>query len=133
MAKYLKFDEGAEDKLKIFSEWIKKEGVLMPKLEFPAFFENDELLGVRCKEDIQHREAYLYVPYKMLLSVKSTQAHPVLGPIVSAHPEAFDRDEVDEWDQMILSLALFYEMTLGKSSYWYPYMISMSEGKFLCK
>lgn len=56
-----------------------------------------------------------------------------MGPIVSAHPEAFEEDEVDEWEQMILSLALFYEMTLGKSSYWYPYMISMPEGKFLCK
>ena len=105
----------------------------MPKLEFPAFFENDELLGVRCKEDIQHREAYLYVPYKMMLSVKSTLAHPVLGPIIAAHPEAFQEDAVNEWEQMILSLALFYEMTLGKSSYWYPYMISMQEGKFLCK
>ena len=41
----------------------------MPKLEFPAFFENG-LLGVKCKEDINHREAYLFVPYKMKLSVK---------------------------------------------------------------
>ena len=56
-----------------------------------------------------------------------------MGPIVSAHPEAFGEDEIDEWEQMTLALALFYEMTLGQSSYWYPYMISMPEGKFLCK
>ena len=34
---------------------------------------------------------------------------------------------------MTLTLALFYEMTKGKESYWYPYMISMPEEKFLCK
>ena len=56
-----------------------------------------------------------------------------MGPIVSAHPEAFEEDQIDEWEQMTLALALFYEMTLGQSSYWYPYMISMPEGKFLCK
>lgn len=104
----------------------------MPKLEFPAFFD-DGLLGVRCKEDINHREAYLFVPYKMKLSVKNTIEHPILGPIISAHPEAFEEEDADEWEQMTLTLALFYEMMLGKSSYWYPYMISMPEEKFLCK
>jgi hypothetical protein len=55
----------------MFNEWCQKEGVLMPKLHYPAYFENG-LIGARCKEDIQHREAFLYIPYKMLLSVKYT-------------------------------------------------------------
>ena len=53
----------------------------MPKLEYPAYFEGG-LLGVRCKEDIEHREAYLFVPYKMLMSVGKAQKHPVLGEII---------------------------------------------------
>ena len=43
----------------------------MPKLEFPAYFE-DGLVGIRVKEDIEHREAFIYVPYKMMISVKDT-------------------------------------------------------------
>jgi len=42
--------------------------MLHPKLEYPAYFE-DGLLGVRCKEDINHREAYLFVPLKMMMTV----------------------------------------------------------------
>jgi len=60
----------------------------MPKLEYPAYFEGG-LLGVSCKEDIEHREVYLYVPYKMMMSVKGTQEHPVLGEIIKKHPECF--------------------------------------------
>jgi hypothetical protein len=41
----------------------------MPKLEYPAYFD-DGLIGVRCKEDIEHREAFLYVPYKVMMSIK---------------------------------------------------------------
>ena len=132
MARYLKYEGSIEESHKLFTDWIQKEGVIMPKLEFPAFFENG-LLGVKCKEDIEHREAYLYVPYKMKLSVKQTQDHPILGPVIKAHPESFEEDEADEWEQMILTLALFYEMTLGEKSYWYPYMVSMPEERFLCK
>lgn len=59
------------DKFEVFREWCDKEGVLQPKLEYPAYFEGG-LLGVRCKEDIEHREGFLYVPYKMLISVGKT-------------------------------------------------------------
>lgn len=40
----------------------------MPKLEYPAYFE-DGLIGVRVKAKIEHREAYMSVPYKMMLTV----------------------------------------------------------------
>ena len=64
----------ASDKYECFLSWCSSEGVIMPKLEFPAYFEGG-LLGTRVTQDIQHREAYLFVPYKMLLSVKNTLAH----------------------------------------------------------
>ena len=39
------------DKYTMFNEWCAKEGVYMPKLEYPANFDGG-LLGARCKEDI---------------------------------------------------------------------------------
>jgi len=72
-----------------FKKWCAKEGVLMPKLEFPATFENG-LVGMKCKETIENREAYLYVPYKMMLSAKMVSSDPVLGPLISENPECFE-------------------------------------------
>jgi hypothetical protein len=57
------------DKYEMFNEWCKSEGILMPKCEYPHFFENN-LSGVKVIENIDHREAYLYVPQKMMLSIK---------------------------------------------------------------
>ena len=103
----------------------------MPKLEYPVAFE-DGLLGARCKEDIQHREVYLYVPYKMLMSVNNTKSHPVLGQVIESHPEVFADEREDSWEQVILALRVLYEMTLGKNSYWYPYLRLMPDVEFTC-
>jgi len=56
------------DRFKAFNQWCKAEGAIHPKLEFPVYFEGG-LLGARCRRDIQHREGFIYIPYKMLLSV----------------------------------------------------------------
>jgi hypothetical protein len=98
----------------------------MPKLEYPAYFE-DGLLGVRCTEDVKHREAYLCVPYKMLMSVKDTWAHPTLMQIIAENPEMFSEDANDSWEQLTLVLRLFYEITLGKKGYWYHYLRQMPD------
>jgi len=106
----------------MFNEWCRINGVHMPKCEFPAQFEHG-LRGVKCIEDIQHREAYLYVPYKMIMNVHNTSQHEVLGPIIAENPDCFDEEEGEICsDQMILTLRVLYEMTLGKKSYWYPYI-----------
>ena len=55
----------------MFNEWCEREGVIMPKLEYPAYF-NNGLEGIRCKEPIEHREAFLFVPYKMIITVRDT-------------------------------------------------------------
>ena len=69
----------------------------------------------------------------MLLSVKSTQSHPVLAEIVQAHPECFEEDTCDDWEQLTLALRLLYEMTLGKKSYWYPYLRLLPDVTFTAK
>ena len=115
----------------MFNEWCKNEGVIMPKLEYPAIFQ-DDLIGVRCTQDIEHREAYLFVPYKMLLSVKKTVNHKVLSPILLDNPKLFDEDENCDWEQITLTLAIFYEMVLGSQSYWYPYIRMLPAVGFSC-
>ena len=39
----------------------------MPKLEYPAYFENG-LRGVRATETIHHREMIVSVPYNVIMS-----------------------------------------------------------------
>ena len=92
----------------------------MPKVEYPAFFD-DGLIGARCKEQIEHREAFLFVPYKMLMSICKAQKHPVLDIILRQNVESFYEQNQD-WEQFQLTLFIFYEMTLEQASYWYPYL-----------
>ena len=44
-------EEDIEDKFTMFNQWCAAEGVIMPKLAYPAYFEGG-LLGARCTADI---------------------------------------------------------------------------------
>jgi len=98
----------------------------MPKLEFPAYFENGTR-GIRCTQEIKHNEAFLYVPYKMLITVSGTKAHKVLGPIIDNHPEVFDNRGSGE--KLVIALRMLYEITLGKDSYWFPWLATLDMGE----
>ena len=74
-----------DNRFEEFKNWCLKEGVLMPKLDLKG----DKL---SIKEQIPNREAFLFVPYKMIISVNKTLMHEVLGPIIDNHPEVFDED-----------------------------------------
>lgn len=94
----------------------------MPKLEYPVKFENG-LVGVRCVEDIENREAYIFVPYKVMFVPEKVKEHTVLGDIVKAYPECFDpKVKGNDWCQLLLTLGLIYEVTLAEKSYWYPWI-----------
>ena len=83
----------------------------------PKLASNGETITV--KEKIANREAFMFVPYKMIISVNKTLDHEVLGPIIINHPEVFDEDENDQYrEHLILQLALIYEMIKEKDSYW---------------
>ena len=84
-------------KCQVFNAWCLENGVLMPKLEYPAYFEGG-LLGVRAKEPIKHRESFLAIPYKMLMTVDAAQRHEVLGPIIAENPQLFHEDEKGDWE-----------------------------------
>lgn len=79
------------DKISMFLDWCKKEGVVMPKCEYPAYFKNG-LIGVRCKEDIKNREAYCFIPYKMVITAEKVQNNTVLKPLLEAYSDIFDAE-----------------------------------------
>ena len=103
----------------MYLEWCKTEGVVMPKCEYPAYFENG-VIGVRCIEDIGYREAYIYVPYKMVFTVEKVKSQELLKPIIEQHQHRCS-------DQMVLCLGIFYQLTLGQHGYWYPFWRQLPE------
>ena len=103
----------------------------MPKLEYPAYFKGG-LVGVRATAPIMHREAFLSIPYKMLITVDGAQRHPVLGPIIKANPQLFSEEEKGDWEQLTLVLYLIYEYNLKEESFWKPYIDLMPNVKFFC-
>lgn len=94
----------------MFLKWCKRQGVVSPKLEYPAKFENG-LLGIRCTEDIQNREAYLFVPLKMLYTVEKVKSVPVLEAIIQEFPNCFSEEHRTDTAHLILTLGIFYEIS----------------------
>lgn len=112
------------DRASEFKDWLLKEGVLMPKLST-----NGETVTI--KDKINNREAFLFVPYKMIISVNKTLDHEILGPIINNHPEIFDEEDSDQYrEQFILLLALIYEIVKEEDSYWCPYLKTLSYSDF---
>ena len=95
-------------KCQVFNDWCEANGVKRPKIEYPAYFEGG-LVGMRATEPIAHREAFLGIPYKMLMTVAGAQRHPVLGPIIVENPQVFHEEHKGDWEQLILVLFMIYE------------------------
>jgi len=60
-----------------FNQWCKDVGILTPKIDYPAFFEGG-LVGCKVNTPIEHREAFLFVPFKAIISVDKCLNNPVL-------------------------------------------------------
>lgn len=78
-------DELPFDKREMFVEWCKREGFIMDKVKWPAFFgregdpDEKKLLGLQAKERIEHRESFMSVPMKTIMSIEKARNHPILG------------------------------------------------------
>ena len=118
-------------KCEVFNEWCLSNGVRMPKLEYPAYFDGG-LVGVKATAPIEHREAFLSIPYKMLITVDAAQRHEVLGPIIAENPHVFSEDEKGDWEQLTLVIFIIYEYQKGEDSFWKPYLDLMPDVKFFC-
>ena len=124
------YKDSQADKMTIFMSWCAENGVKMPKLEYPAVFEQG-LLGVRAKEPIKHREAFLFVPFKMLITLELAQEHPIIGHVYKENPQLFTKDH-DDYEQLTLAVFMMYEYQKGKDSYWFPYLNLLPDVEFFC-
>ena len=66
----------------------------------------------------------------MVMSLNKAVSHPVAGKIIAENPDCFSKEENYDYEQLTLALFIFYEMTLGKNSYWYPYLRLMPDVEF---
>lgn len=77
-------------------DWCKKVGIYCPKLQYPSFFEGG-LVGARVLEPIAHREAFMFVPYSVIISLDKCQSHEILGPIYANNANIFS-EECNDWE-----------------------------------
>jgi hypothetical protein len=54
-------------------------------LKYPGRFGDDgDIIGVGCVAPIEFREAYLFIPFKLLLTLEGARRIPELKPIIEA-------------------------------------------------
>ena len=63
---------------------------------------------MRAKESIQYWEAFLYIPYRLLLTVDTAMNDPILSPIIK-NEEIFRPRKSEIHEQYILFLILLHE------------------------
>ena len=64
----------------------------MPKIEYPGRFGKDgSLIGIKCIKTIKYRECFLYIPYKLLISVDLAYKVPEIKEIIEKH-ELFNKE-----------------------------------------
>ena len=55
-------------KCEVFNEWCRVNGVQLPKVDYPGYFKGG-LVGMKARAPIAHRESFISIPYKMLMTV----------------------------------------------------------------
>lgn len=82
------------NKCEKFVQWVTDVGIKCPKLEYPGFFDGG-LVGVKVKAPIAHREAFLFVPQNVIISLDKCYNHQELGPIFELYPDLFSEENHD--------------------------------------
>lgn len=111
-----------------FKKWCASIGIEMPKLDYPAFFEGG-LVGCRVNAPIKHREAFVKVPYKALISVDKCNRDPVLKQFYAENQHVFGKKQ-PAGDQLTLTAYLIYQRQLGDASFWKEWLDMMPEVTF---
>ena len=62
------------------------------------------------------------VPFKMMYSVAKVKQNPKLTKIIDNFPDCFNKAKTGDADHLTLCLGVFYEVSIGKLSYWYPWL-----------
>eukprot|EP00347_Sterkiella_histriomuscorum_P010062 403338831 len=132
-----------DPKLKLYVEWAKQNGVIMDKVDslnyviifiqinFPAAFGPDHswFMGSAVKEDIQHNEAFVYIPNKCLITVERARSSEI-GFIFANHENVFKSSE--DRDFLTLLVFMMCEFQKGDQSFWYPYFNAVDPGELTC-
>ena len=95
--RYINQDQEEARNRKAFMDWCQDVGIEFPGQEYPAFFNNGSLIGVRATQPIAYRQAYLKVPYNCLMTVSEAQMHPKLAQIIRENPDLFSEEEQTGW------------------------------------
>lgn len=103
-----------------FVNWCLENRVRMPKLEYPAYFE-DGTVGVRAKEPIAHREAFLGVPLCLAMTLQGVREDEKLGKIIEENPTVFGV-QAPIYAQLCMTLYVIHEHLKGADSFWKPYI-----------
>ena len=110
----------AQPKHARFCQWLKDNGSIFDKVEYPAVF-GQGLVGARLLEDLGRNEAFIFVPNRCIMSTEHARKTP-LGALfeLDEHKNLFvtntDRDTV------ILIGYLIYERLKGSESFYQPYL-----------
>ena len=103
----------------------------MPKVDYPALFAGG-LVGARAERPIEHREAFMSVPFHLIISVESARAHPLLAPVLSDNPHLFCARWRGDHEQLTLTVCLLYEYLRGAQSFWKPYLDMLPDVRLFC-
>lgn len=114
-----------------FTKWCADVGIKYPKVDYPHFFEGG-LVGGIVREPIKHREAFLYVPYEVLITTVRCLADPEMKPFYAEFPHLFAPEGHSDWEQLVLSTFLMRQRELGDKGFWGPYVEIMPDVTFFC-
>ena len=88
-------------------------------------------MGARARQDIEHREAFLYIPFRLLISLEAARSHPEVGPVLRENPHLFSAEHEDH-EQLTLTLFMLFEYQKGRASFWFPYLNLLPDVEFFC-
>lgn len=105
-----------DPKIKAYLMWLKQNGAIFDKVDFPAYFNG--VCGARATADIEPREAFLFIPNKLIISVETARKSEI-GEVFQSHDSLFVGNI--QRDYFILVIFLLYEKSKGENSFWNLY------------
>ena len=103
-----------------FNKWCDDNGVLRDSVRYPTCFGNDgQLVGMSATKDIGLREAFVYVPQRLMICEARFRQDPSIGHLLNKHPELFQ--EKLNREHVALMFFLMHEYGKGEDSFWFDY------------
>ena len=109
----------APDKYAAYVNWLTENNCIFPRVEYPARFGNEELIGARAICDIPPSKAFMFVSHKVIITAKKAK-NSEIGFILNAEKSLFVKAE--KAGHNTLDLFVMYEKLKGYKSFWRPYL-----------